>query len=263
YAGREGLYDLVVRYRSEAGMRRLVHVAVDLVEATVRGEDFPLDEAVEEARRIVRRTGLGPSTRALVEAAERRGTPRERVGEESLVRLGYGTHRRFVQAAMTSATSAIGTDIAHYKDLTKQMLRDAFVPVPWGVVVRSERAAVEALETFDGPVVVKPLDGNHGRGVTVGLTTPEGVREAFRRAAARSRSVVVEEQLTGKDYRVLVVGGRVVAAAERSPCHVVGDGVHTVAELIEVANADPRRGEGHEKPLTRIGVDEEIGRAHV
>ncbi|HLT48394.1 MAG TPA: cyanophycin synthetase [Rubricoccaceae bacterium] len=256
HAGREGRYDVVLRYRSEAGMRHLVQVAVDLVDALVRGDDFPLEEAVEEAKAVVRRSELGPSTRALVEAAERRGIPWERVGEESLVRLGYGKHRRFVRAAMTSATSAIATDVAHYKDLTKQLLRDAFVPVPSGVVVRDEEAAVAAHAQFDGPVVVKPLDGNQGRGVTVGLTTPGEVREAFRRAAAYGRSVVVEEQLTGKDYRVLVVAGRVVAAAERSPCHVTGDGAHTIAELIEQANADPRRGEGHEKPLTRIVVDE-------
>ena len=257
-AGRAGLYNVVVRYRHEEGMRHLVQVAVESVEALSKGEEYALAEAVEEARRIVRETSLGLSTRAIVAAAERRGIPWEHTGEGSLVRLGYGKHRRSIRAAMTSATSAIGVDIAHYKDLTKELLRDAFVPVPRGCVVRTEEEAAAALEALGGPVVVKPLDGNHGRGVTVGATTPEEVCEGFCRAAEHARSVLVEERLVGQDYRVLVVGGRMVAASERSPCHVVGDGRRTVAELIEGENADPRRGEGHERPLTRITVDEGV-----
>ncbi len=257
-AEREGLYHVVVRYRNEAGMRYLVHAAVALVEALVEGEPYPLEDAVAEARRLVRRTALGPSTRAIVQAAERRGIPWERAGEDSLVRFGYGVHRRSIRAALTSATGAIGVDVARDKDLTKEVLREAFVPVPQGAVVRTEDEAVAAFEELGGPVVVKPLDGNQGRGVTVGVTAPEEARAAFRCAAEHAGRVLVEEQLVGQDYRVLVVGGRLVAASERSPSHVVGDGTRTIAALTDAVNADPRRGEGHEKPLTRIVVDDGV-----
>lgn len=256
--GQEGLYDVILRYRNEAGMRHVVRVAVDLVEALVRNETFPLAEAIEAVRETACRAELGLSTRAIVRAAERRGIPWERVGEENLIRFGYGRHSRLVRAAMTDATSAIGVDAARYKDLTKDLLRNALVPVPDGVVVWDEAAAVAALDTLRSPIVVKPRDGNQGRGVTVGAATPEEVRRAFALAAAYGPSVIVEEQLVGKDYRLLIVGGHLVAASERSPCHVVGDGARTIAELIEHANADPRRGEGHEKPLTRIVVDDAV-----
>src|SRR5690606_36103351 len=142
------------------------------------------------------------------------------------------------------------------KELTKQLLRRAQVPVPRGRVVRSAQAAREVLEALGGPVVVKPLDGHHGEGVTLGVTSPGEGDEAFELAARWSSDVIVEEQLEGRDYRVLVVNGHLVAASERLPAHVVGDGERTIAALIEVTNADPARGDGHEAPLTRITLDE-------
>jgi cyanophycin synthetase len=250
------LYNVVVEYKAEHATRYLIETAVRLVEALARGEAFPLGEKVEEARRIAARTELGPSTRAIVEAAARRGIPWERVGTGSIVRLGWGRHRRFIQAAVCDLTSAVAVETSCDKELTKLMLEQAAVPVPAGRLVSTEDEALAAFEALGAPAVVKPLDGRQGCGVSLNLWTPEQVREAFRIARDFSPDVLVEELLAGRNYRVLVVGGEAVAASERLPCHVRGDGSHTLAELIEIANQDPLRGEGHEKPLTKIVVDE-------
>jgi len=258
YAGRPGLYNVIVEYKSEQGMRYLLRAAVELVEALVRGAEFPLAGRVEEARRVVGRTELGPSTLSIVEAAAARNIPWSRLNDDSLVQLGWGHHRRYVQAAMTSETSAVGVEIASDKDLTKSLLDRASIPVPVGRIVYSAAEAVEAFEELGGPVVVKPLDGRQGKGVSLHLNTAEEVMYAFEVAREYSSAVLVEEQFEGRNYRVLVVDGRVVAASERVPCHVVGDGVHTVAELIELENRSPLRGDGHEKPLTKINRDDPI-----
>ncbi len=256
YAGETGVYNVVVEYKAEAATKYLLQVAVELVEALLKDEAYPLEEKLTEARRLVARYELGPSTRAIVEAAERRGIPAYRIGTESLVQLGYGKHRHFIQAAMSDQTSAVGVEVAGDKDLTKKILEQAAIPVPRGRVVETEEEALHAMREIGAPVVVKPLDGRQGLGVSLNLSTPEEVLLAFLIAREYSRLVLVEELFEGRNYRVLVVGGRMVAASERVPCHVVGDGARTVKELIDRANQDPRRGEGHEKPLTRIKVDE-------
>jgi cyanophycin synthetase len=257
-ADEPGIYNVIVEYRAEEGMRYLLGVAVELVEALLRGEEFPLEERLEEARRIILDTELGPSTRSIFDAAERRGVPCVRLNDESLVRLGYGRHRRYVQAAMSDATSAIGMEIAGDKNLTKSLLERVSIPVPRGRIVRDAASAVIAMEEMGTPVVVKPLDGRQGRGVSLDLTSVEDVSFAFKVASEYSREVLVEEQFEGRNYRVLVVGGRVVAASERVPCHVRGDGRHTVGELIELENRNPLRGDGHEKPLTTIKKEDPI-----
>jgi cyanophycin synthetase len=254
---RPNVYNVFVTYTCETGMRFLLRAAVDLVEALVDEGDYDVASLVAEARRVVAKSELGPSTRAIVDAARRRNIPVQRLDDDSLVQLGYGRQRRLVQTAMTSMTSAVGVDIAGDKKLTTRLLERTGVPVPRGVVVYSEAEAVAALERLDVPVVVKPLNGNHGRGVSVDLESVEQVVAAYRLAREHSDAVLVEEYLLGRDYRVLVVGGRLVAAAERTPAHVVGDGQHSVAELIEIENRDPRRGDGHEAPLTRLEADGE------
>jgi cyanophycin synthetase len=256
YAGEPGVYNVVVEYKAETATKYLLQVAVELVGAVLKDEAYPLEEKLAEARRLVSRHELGPSTRAIVEAARRRNIPVARIGTDSLVQLGYGRHRRFVQAAMSDLTSAVAVEIAGDKDLTKTILEQAAIPVPRGRVIETEEEALSALGELGAPVVVKPLDGRQGQGVSLNLWTPEEVLLAFRIAREYSRHVIVEELFEGRNYRVLVVGGRVVAASERVPCHVRGDGAHTIGELVEIANRDPRRGEGHEKPLTRIDVDE-------
>jgi cyanophycin synthetase len=215
---------------------------------------------LEAIARTVERERLGPSTAAIAEAARRRDIPVRRVGGLSLLRLGYGCHRRLVSAAMTEQTSAIGVDIAGDKILAKKLMARAGIPVPDGLVAKTEVEAIRAADELAarGAVVVKPRNGNHGRCVTVGVTTPAGARQAYRRAAAGSGSceVIVETYVPGKDYRVLVVDGRVAAAAELRPPCVTGDGEHTVIELIDLLNADPRRGHGHSRPLTKITIDD-------
>ncbi|HEX8709299.1 MAG TPA: cyanophycin synthetase [Pyrinomonadaceae bacterium] len=256
YADEPGYYNVVVAYKAERGMRFLLGVAVELVDALVGDEPYPLAEKLEEARRLIARTELGPSTRAIVEAARRRGIPTFRVNDDSLVQLGYGKNRKFIQAAMTDRTSGIAVEIAGDKELTKTMLEQADLPVPRGRVVETADEAVSAMYELGPPVVLKPMDGHQGKGVSLNLMTPEEVTEAFLIAREHSHYVLVEEHLTGRDYRVLVVGGRLIAASERLPCHVLGDGLRTLDELIEIANRDPLRGLSHDNALTRIVVDQ-------
>jgi cyanophycin synthetase len=254
-AGAPNLYDVYVEFKSEHGMKRLLEIAVEFVQSLVNGGSYALDEKLAEVQEIVRECDLGPSTRALLDAAEKRGIPWTRLGDDSLVQLGYGRHRRFLQAAMASGTSAIAVDTASDKSLTKVLLSRAGVPAPEGRVVRSAEEAVAALEEIGAPVAIKPLDANQGKGVSLDLWTAEQATYAYEIAAQFSKRVVVEQMLHGRDYRVLVVNGRVIAACERIPARVVGDGQSTIEELIEHANRDPRRGDGHSKPMSTIRID--------
>ena len=258
YADEPGYYTIVVAYKAEQGMRFLLGVAVELVDALIKGEPYHLEEKISEARRLIARAELGPSTRAIVAEARKRGIPTFRVNSDSLVQLGYSKNRRFIQAAMSNQTSGIAVEISCDKELTKTILEQADLPVPRGRIVETAIEAVSAMNELGGTVVVKPMDGCQGRGVSLNLTTPAQVVEAFLIAQEYSRGVLVEEQFTGRDYRVLVVNGKMIAASLRLPCHVTGDGLHTLAELIEIANRNPLRGEGHDNFLTKIVVDEVV-----
>ncbi|MGV3614490.1 MAG: cyanophycin synthetase [Fimbriimonas sp.] len=218
--------------------------------------DAPFDFTAEfEALvRVAQRLALGPTTRSLVDEAKRRGIPAIRLDDQSLVQLGYGRYQKRIRASVTGMTSHIGLDCAGDKALTSKLLADSGIPVPKGWVVRTAEEAVAAAKRIGFPVVTKPLDGNHGRGVSLDLSTPEEVAWGFEQAVAHSRKVIVEAFFHGHDYRVLVVNGQVVAASHRVPAHVVGDGRHTIAELVERVNQDPRRGIGHEKVMTRITI---------
>lgn len=269
--GESGVYNIMYAYLDEevglaAGLAAL-RLIDDLLPQELRGlEDrgqpveggFELAAAVAELSRMVGRKALGPTTAALVAAAERRGIPVSRLNGQSLIRLGWGSRQKMIRASITGETSLIATETAGDKDLTKQLLDQAGVPTPRGVIARSADEAVKAAARLRKPLVVKPLDGNHGRGVSLDLRSEDEIRWAFDLAVRHSRRVLVEEQFSGRDYRILVIGGKVAAVAERVPARVVGDGVHTVAELIEAVNEDPRRGEGHEKAMTRIKVDEHV-----
>jgi cyanophycin synthetase len=258
-AGEPGAYNIVIEYEAEEGTKRLLRMAAEIIESlrlqAKGGAAFPLERRLKEAREFIARSELGPTTKAITEAATRRRIPWKRVGGQSLVQLGYGKHRRFIQAAMTERTSAVAVDIASDKELTKILLRDAGIGVPSGMLAQSETEAIEALEAVGPPVVVKPYNMSQGKGVSLNLTTAEQVGQAYRVAKQYATKVVVERQLRGHDYRVLVVNGKVVAASERVPAHVVGDGERTIAELVEVVNSHPARGEDHERPLTRIAID--------
>ncbi|WP_433135679.1 cyanophycin synthetase [Actinomadura nitritigenes] len=263
-AGGPGDYELILECpRDEPAetdlVERLVELAVRTVTAALSGTvpdpapDLAPIAADHEAGR------LGVSTAALARAARERGVPVRRVGGLNLLRLGYGRYRRLAWAAMTDRTSAIGMEVAADKRLAHRMLADAGVPVPEGRVAQSPAEALEALREIGAPVVVKPLSGHQGEGVHIELSEPPEVVAAFTSAAggdgrADAPGVLVESYIPGRDYRVLVVGGRIAAAAELTAARITGDGTSTVAELVERVNADPARGEGHDRPLTRLAL---------
>ncbi|MFL6194144.1 MAG: cyanophycin synthetase [Thermoanaerobaculia bacterium] len=221
---------------------------------------FDFRAEFEELVRLAQRRALGPSTAALVRAAEDRDIPWIRLNEGSLIQLGYGKYQKRIQATLTSETRQIATEIASDKRLTHLILEQLGLPVPRQGIVYDVEEAVEEAERLGYPVVVKPLDGNHGNAVAINLKNAEDVRTAFGKARELSARVIVEACQMGQDYRILVIDGRVVAVARRVPGHVVGDGKRTVAELIEIVNSDPRRGIGHEKVLTRLEVDDQARR---
>lgn len=258
YAGQKGHYNIVVRYRNDAGMKGILRASVDLVRALLRGEDFQLEPVIQKVREAVHETELGPSAQALVAAIERRQIPWRRLGSSSLIETGYGRYRRRLQTAISDQTSLIASDLVQDKELTKEVLRQHFVPVPEGTVVRDQNELREALKTLKRPWVIKPVDGHHGQGVVLELYDENQAERAFLRAQEFSRAVIIEEQHRGHDYRVLVVNGRVAAVAQRKPAHVRGDGERSISELIDVLNADPRRGEGHTAALTKIEVNEAV-----
>ncbi|HEY0781658.1 MAG TPA: cyanophycin synthetase, partial [Thermoanaerobaculia bacterium] len=216
---------------------------------------FDFQDELVRLVRLAQRRAFGPSTAALVRAAEERDIPWIRLNNRSLVQLGHGKFQRRIQATVTSETRHTAVEIASDKRLTHDILADLGLPVPRQELVDDAEEAVAAAEKLGYPVVVKPLDGNHGRGVSIGLRTPEAVRTAYEKADEVSSPVIVETFQEGSDYRILVVDGKVVAVAERVPGRVVGDGRSTVRELVDQVNADPRRGVGHEKVLTRLELD--------
>jgi len=254
-AGEPGSYNVIIEYKAEKGTKHLLRMAVEIVESLIDCKPYPLENRIEEAGKLIARTELGPTTKAITEAATRRGIPWKRIGEDSLVQMGYGKYRRFIQAAMTEHTSAVAVDIASDKELTKILLRNAGIEVPQGALAGNLAEAIEALEIIGAPVVVKPYNMSQGRGVSLNLTTPAQVEQACRIAKQYASKVVVEQQLMGRDYRVLVINGKVAAASERIPAHVIGDGKRAISELVENANRHPARGDAHDRPLTKITID--------
>jgi cyanophycin synthetase len=260
-AGTTGQYNVVYEYREETVGIEAGKIAVALVNHLVSPDDpaFAFDYVAELERliRLAEKQALGPSTQAILDEAASRDIPFLRLDRFSLVQLGQGVHQQRIRATMTSRTSSLGVDIASDKNLTNRLLDAAGLPVPKSEVVDRVEDAVAAAHRIGFPCVVKPLDGNHGRGVALDLRTDDDVRKGFAGSVSQTRSgdVVVETYITGNDYRCLVIGGKVAAIAERVPASVVGDGKHTVRELVDIVNSDPRRGIGHEKVLTRINVD--------
>ena len=249
-------YYLVFEYKNEVCAQECAKVAVFILNNLIAGKDILIGEFLTYLRRISVETELGPSTAAIVAEAKSRGIPVTRIGHESLVRLGYGRRSRLVESTLTDATACIAADISSNKQLSKFLLGEQRIPVPRGRVVYSELSAQMAAVQLGVPVVVKPLDSNQGKGVHLNLTQPDEIREAFGSASAYSKGVIVEQYVTGADYRVLVVGGAVRAISRRVPACVTGDGTHTVGELIDRVNLDPNRGERHELPLTKLRLDD-------
>ena len=255
-SGDEGVWWVIVAYEEEELGVESMYEAGKLVRAALAGEAFDIAELIEHLEDLYEEVRLGPSTAAIVDEARRRGIPVRRLNSRSLVRLGMGRNLRRVQATLSDFTSSIAVEIAQNKEETKRVLGDIGLPVPKGRVVRSLRSALACTEDIGFPVVIKPLDASHGRGVSARLESAEEVEAAWNAARELSSRVIVERFHEGRDHRVLVVDGRFVACAERVPAHVIGDGKSTVRELIEAANRDPRRGVGHRRILTQLPVDQ-------
>ena len=250
-----GVYSIVVEYQCPHSAHYALRTSVDLVNGLLDQRLIDPTPHVENIERLVAHYDLGPSTRAITEAARYRGIPSLRLNRGSLVQLGYGARQQRIQGTLTQRTSCIAVDIATDKEMTKILLSQHGIPVPPGGLVTSEQAAVEISRSLGGIMVIKPCDSNQGKGVSLRVRCARGVRKAYRIATGYSDRVIVERYVEGRNYRVLVVGGEVVAVSERIPAHVVGDGKNTIAELVRRANQDTRRGRGHEKPLTRLPLD--------
>ncbi len=260
-AGTVGQYNVVYEFREELVGIEAGKFAVRIVNHLVDPASDPDLDYLAELEGLIRlaeRAAFGPSTQAIVDEAASRDIPFIRLDRHSLVQLGQGVHQQRIRATMTSRTSGIAVDVASDKNLTNRLLDSAGLPVPKADVVEDVEAAVASARRLGFPCVIKPLDGNHGRGVQLDLQNEADVRAAWPGAFGETRSgeVVVETFINGNDYRCLVIGGRVAAIAERVPASVVGDGKSTVRELVDRTNADPRRGIGHEKVLTKIKLDD-------
>ncbi|MDQ3635488.1 MAG: ATP-grasp domain-containing protein, partial [Acidobacteriota bacterium] len=261
----KGIYNVVFAYFEEEVGRFAAHSAVRIFLDLAEGKDIEIIKEliakdVQEMREIREDVRFGPSTGSIVDEAEKRGIPYIRLNDYSLIQLGYGVNQQRIQATTTDKTNMIAVDLAGDKDATKKTLGDMGVPVPKGYRIQDEAELDNVIEHIGFPVVIKPLDANHGRGATIGIKTMRGAKNAFAKAKEHSRNVIVEKSLSGKDFRALVVNNKLVAVAERTPAHIIGDGKNTIQELIDKTNSDPRRGYGHENVLTQIDVDSQTKR---
>lgn len=254
-----GIYQVALEYQHEQAGRYAARAAVRICQSIVETGSYPkaeLEQDLQDLRDLAADAALGPSTESLVKEAESRGIPWFELPARSMIQLGYGVHQQRVQATLSGQTSILGVELACDKEGTKQMLRSVGVPVPRGTVISYLDDLEEAIDGVGGyPIVIKPLNGNHGRGITINITNWEQAEAAYDAAKEVSKSVIVERFYQGRDHRILVVNGKVAAVAERIPAHVVGDGDSTIQELIDETNRDPRRGTGHDNVLTKIEVD--------
>jgi cyanophycin synthetase len=258
--GEDGIYNIVFSYMEEEVGRYVARAAVNLFLDLAEGK--PMEELkatlgadVQRMREIREEVRFGPSTGSIIEEAESRGIPYIRLNEQSLVQLGYGVNQQRIQATTTGQTNMIAVEIAGDKNATKKLLGEMGIPVPRGFCVRYEEDLEDTVKRVGFPVVIKPLDGNHGKGATVGIDSLEDARTAFAKAKEYSKDVIVEKMLVGSDFRALCVNKKLIAVAERTPAHIVGDGKQTIQQLIDATNKDSRRGYGHENVLTQIDVD--------
>uniref|UniRef100_UPI004056A298 cyanophycin synthetase n=1 Tax=Candidatus Electrothrix sp. TaxID=2170559 RepID=UPI004056A298 len=253
---KKGMYIVVFRYLVESVGVQAAREAVSLFEAVATGKDFDVNRVVADLKVLREDDMLGPTTWSIVEEAKSRGIPYIRLNKNSYIQLGYGAHQKRIQASITSQTSAIAVETADEKTSVKEQLKNSGIPVPNGRMVATEEEALAVFNEIGAAVVVKPDVGNHGNGSTVNITDQDQLTKAFQAAKDYCPDVIVEEYVHGFDFRLLVIDGKLVAAAKREPAHVVGDGISSIKELIQQTNADSRRGFGHEKVLTQIEIDD-------
>lgn len=252
-----GVYNVVFDYIEENAGIYAAEQAVEIALALIENKEYDINACIQKLKEIRERVRLGPSTGSIVEEAVSRKIPWIRLGSNSLVQLGYGVNQQRFQATITGNTSSIAVDIACNKELTKRMLHDAAIPVPMGDLIVDEEELKNVIKKIGYPIVIKPLDGNHGKGSSINVNDWVSSVTGLEHAQKYSRKVIVEKYITGYDFRVLVINNKMVAAARRVPAHVVGDGESNLERLIEKENQDPRRGYGHENVLTEISVDKD------
>ncbi|WP_297516998.1 cyanophycin synthetase [Flavobacterium sp.] len=250
-----GVYNVVFSYVEESVGMYAAEASVRIAEALIAGTDYDVQADIQKMREIRERVRLGPSTGSIVDEAVARDIPWIRLGTNSLVQLGYGINQMRFQATITCKTSNIAVDIACNKEETKRMLDMASIPVASGGICVDEEDLEMVIKKIGFPIVIKPLDGNHGKGASINVQNLDDAKAGLAHAKNYSRRVIVEKFITGFDFRVLVIDNKLVAAALREPAHVKGDGVNTIQQLIAETNKDPRRGYGHENVLTEITVD--------
>lgn len=250
-----GTYNVVFSYLEENAGIYAAEAAVRIAEILISGGEYDLEDDIQKMKQIRQRDRLGPSTGSIVQEAVSRDIPWIRLGSNSLVQLGYGINQVRFQATITNKTSHIAVDIACNKETTKRMLSAASIPVAGGGICSTEEELEGIIATIGYPIVLKPLDGNHGKGASINVTTLEDAKAGLEFAQKYGRRVIVEKFITGFDFRVLVIDNKVVAASQRVPAHVKGNGKNNIQELIDIENLDPRRGYGHENVLTEISID--------
>jgi cyanophycin synthetase len=255
-AGEDGIYHVIFSYEIEKAGLYAAEASIRIAEAIINDTPYNLNEDIEALKRIHRREAFGPSTQSIVNEAKKRNIPYKRLNKGSMIMFGQGIHQKKIRASMTCQTSSIGVDLAGDKDETKKLLKKAHIPVPTGEVISDEEDLRDILQEMSFPVVIKPIDGNHGRGITTNIRNLEHAIAALHLAKTISDDVIVERFIEGFDYRFLVINYKLVAVAKRTPAMVMGDGISSIGELIEQTNTDPNRGDGHEKIMTKIKVDE-------
>lgn len=251
----KGVYSIVFSYTEERAGIYAAQAALRIADALAKSIDYDLQADVDALRKISLEDGLGPSTSAIVNAAMARGIPIIRLDKGSFVQLGYGNAQRKIEASITDHTANIAVDIACDKERTKATLRSASIPVPDGDIIVDMAELMEVIGDIGFPLAIKPHNGNQGKGVSLNLSTMEEALAAYEKAKSYSNEVIVEKYFEGKDFRLLVINYRFIAAAERTPAMVTGNGFSTIRELVDMANLNPARGDHHETILTRIKID--------
>lgn len=256
YLKDDTVYFMVYSYINEVVGYEAGKLAFDIIDSILNNNEIDIKSRLLYIQTMASEKGLGPSTSAIVEEAQKRNIPTIRIGENSIVQLGYGKHHRKIQATLTEQTSCMSVDIACDKELTNNILQNHGIPVPEGKIVTTIEEAIIESEKLELPVVIKPYNGNQGKGVSLNLSSVDEIAKAFEIAKQYSDRILVEKFIEGKHYRIAVVGNKMVAASERIAAHVIGNGINTIKELIDIENNNPLRGEGHQKPLTKIKIDE-------
>jgi cyanophycin synthetase len=255
--GENGVYHVVFTYQVEKAGIYAAKAAVRIVEALRLGLQYDIKKDIDELIKINRQQGLGPSTQSILNAAKRRRIPFRRLDDNSLIMLGQGVNQKLIQATVACSTSSVGVELAADKEETKRILREAFIPIPEGRTVKDYKELSEAISSIDLPIVIKPVNGSQGRGITTNIQTEEEAFRAFKKAGETSSHVIIEKFIKGMDFRFLVINYKLEAVARRTPAMIVGNGISSIQQLIDKTNRDPKRGEGHEKILTTIKIDEQ------